>query len=91
MDESAQQGRVWGGEPSHPQMPKSAFADSSPKMALRSLADARVNGNLVHSHGHILTSIGYGFNWVSLQLQEALEEKRCWDDSTKGGGGFWVG
>ena len=32
------------------------------------------------------TSPRCGFQWVALQLQEALEEKRRWDDSTVEGG-----
>ena len=86
VDKSAQQGRGGGGEPSHPQMPKSASADSSPGMAPRSSADARADGDRVHSHGHASTSPRCGFQWVALQLHEALEEKRRWDDSTVEGG-----
>ena len=86
VDESAQQGRVGGGGPSHQQMPKSASADSCPRMAPRSSAEERADGDRVHSHGQASTSPRCGFKWVSLKLQEALEEKRRWDDSTMEGG-----
>ena len=86
VDESAQQGCGGGGEPSHPQMPKSASADFSPRMAPRSSADGRADGERVHSHGHASTSPRCGVQWVALQLQEVLEEKRRWDDSTVEGG-----
>ena len=86
VDESAQQGRVGGGEPSHQQMPKSASADFYPSTAPRSSADGRADGDRVHSHGQASTSPRCGFKWVAQQLQEALEEKRLWDDSTVEGG-----
>ena len=86
VDESAQQGRVGGGGPSHQQMPKSASADSCPRMAPRSSAAERADGDRVHSHGQASTSTRCGFKWVSLELQEALEEKRQWDDAIVEGG-----
>ena len=75
-----------GGEPSHPQMPKSASADPCPRTAPRSSAAGRADGDRVHSHGQASTSPRCGLEWVSLHLQEALEEKRRWDDSTVEGG-----
>ena len=86
VDESAQQGRMGGGEPSHQQMPKSASADFGPRAAPRSSADGRADGDRVHSHGQASTSPRCGFKWVAQQLQEALEEQRRWDDSTLQGG-----
>ena len=86
VGESAQQGRVGGGEPSHPQMPKSASADPCPQTAPRSSAAGRTDGDRVRSHSQASTSPRCGFKWVSHQLQEALEEKRRWDDSTVEGG-----
>ena len=75
-----------GGEPSHPQMPKSASADSCPREAPRSSVAGGTDGDRVHSHGQASTSPRCGFQWVSLQLQEALDEKRLWDDSSVEGG-----
>ena len=86
VDESAQKGRVGDGEPSQQQMPKSASADFYPRTAPRSSADGRADGDRVHSHGQASTSPRCGFKWVSIKLQEALEEKRRWDDSTMEGG-----
>ena len=86
VDESAQQGRVWDGEPSHQQMPKSASADFYPRQAPRSSTDGRADGDRVHSHAQASTSPRCGFKWVSQKLQEALEVKRRWDDSTVEGG-----
>ena len=86
VDESAQKGRVGGGEPSHPQMPKSAFADSCPQTAPRSFAAGREDGDRVHSHGRASTSPRCGFKWVSQHLEEALVEKRHWDDYIQEGG-----
>ena len=86
VDESAQQGRVGGGEPSHQQMPKSASADFCPQTAPRSLADGRADGDRVHSHSRASTSPRCGFKWVSQHLQESLEERRRWDDSSAEGG-----
>ena len=67
-------------------MPKPAFADIYPRIAPRFSTDARAHGDRVHSHGQASKSPHYGFKWVSLQLEEALEEKRRWDDSTVEGG-----
>ena len=86
VDEPAQQGRVGGGEPSHPQMPKSASADSYPGIASTSSAAMREEGDRVLSHGQASTSPRCGFQWVARQLQEALDQKRLWDDSTVEGG-----
>ena len=86
VDEPAQRGRVGGGEPSHPQMPKSASADSYPGIASTSSAAAREEGDRVLSHGQASTSPRCGFQWVARQLQEALDQKRRWDDSTVVGG-----
>ena len=86
VDESAQQGRVGGGGPSHQQMPKSASADSCPRTIPRSSADGRADGDRVHSHGQASTSPRCGFKWVSQHLQQALEERRRWDDSSAEGG-----
>ena len=86
VDKLAQKRRGGGGETSHPQMPKSASADSSPGMAPSCSADARADGDRVHSHSHASTSPRYGFKWISLQLQESLQEKQRWDDSIVEGG-----
>ena len=86
VDGSAQKGRVGGGEPSHPQMPKSASADSCPQTAPRSFAAGRADGDRVHSHGRASTSPRCGFKWVSQHLEEALTEKRHWDDYIQEGG-----
>ena len=86
VDEPAQRGRVGGGEPSHPQMPKSASVDSYPGIASTSSAAAREEGDRVLSHGQASTSPRCGFQWVARQLQEALDQKRRWDDSTVVGG-----
>ena len=63
-------------------MPKSASAASWPKTAPGSSIAAGLDGDRVHSHGQASASPHCGFKWVSLQLQEVLEEKRHWDDST---------
>ena len=55
-------------------------------MAPRSSAYGGPDGDRVHCHGRASTSPRCGFKWTHLQLQEALEEKRRWDDSTVKGG-----
>ena len=57
-----------------------------PRPAPRSSADARADGDRVLSHGQASTSPRCGFQWVSLQLQEALEKRRRWKYSTVEGG-----
>ena len=86
VDEPAQQGRVGGGEPSQPQMPKSASADFCPQTDPRSSADGRADGDRVNSHGRASTSPRCGFKWVSQHLQEALEERKRFDDCSAEGG-----
>ena len=86
VDQPAQQGQVGGGEPSHPQMQKTASADSSPGISSSSSTDARVDGDRVLSHGQASTSPRCGFKCVELQLQETLDQKRRWDESTIEGG-----
>ena len=86
VGESAQGRSVGDGEPAHLQMPKSASADSKPTASARSAPGVGKDGDRVHSHGQASTSPRCGFKWVTQQLQEALDQRRAWDDSTVIGG-----